>query len=185
MSGEGGGPRPAPTRAGPPEGALSVFASDEQAGHPVDTARWVRLAERVLEAEGVRGGAELALHFVDEAAMAALNRRFMDEDAPTDVLAFPIDGGADLDAVPDPGSTGPRRRTAEPTDVPLLLGDVVICPAVAGRNAADHAGSHADELALLVVHGILHLLGRDHADHDQAAAMQARERELLVRFHRS
>ena len=65
----------------------------------------------------------------------------------------------------------------------MLLGDVVICPAVAIRNAADHAGTYDDELALLIVHGILHLMGMDHEDDDEAEAMEARERELLGKFH--
>ena len=67
--------------------------------------------------------------------------------------------------------------------MPVLLGDVVICPAVAAAQAPSHAGTLADELALLVVHGVLHVLGHDHARLDEAATMQARERELLQRFH--
>jgi probable rRNA maturation factor len=65
----------------------------------------------------------------------------------------------------------------------MLLGDVVVCPAVAARQAPTHAGSYDDELALLVVHGVLHVLGMDHAEPDEAARMQARERELLDRYH--
>ena len=60
---------------------------------------------------------------------------------------------------------------------------MVVCPAVAARQAPEHAGSYDDELALLVVHGVLHVLGMDHADPTEAAAMQARERELLDRYH--
>jgi len=71
----------------------------------------------------------------------------------------------------------------DPDDLPLLLGDIVICPDVAAANAPGHAGSFDDEIALLVVHGILHLLGMDHADPAEQAAMQARERELLEQFH--
>jgi probable rRNA maturation factor len=70
-------------------------------------------------------------------------------------------------------------------DAPSLLGDVVVCPAVARRNAPTHAGSYEDEIALLVVHGILHLLGMDHIDHQEATAMERREQELLDRFHRA
>jgi probable rRNA maturation factor len=66
-----------------------------------------------------------------------------------------------------------------------LLGDVVICPAVAYRNAPEHAGTYDDELALLVVHGLLHLLGLDHDEPDEAEAMEAKERELLARYHRA
>jgi probable rRNA maturation factor len=65
----------------------------------------------------------------------------------------------------------------------LLLGDVVVCPAVAARQAPKHAGTYDDELALLVVHGVLHVLGHDHAEPDETVAMRARERDLLARFH--
>lgn len=179
--------RPAPPGQGRPrrrgeEGELEVFVADEQADEPVDVARWEALARNVLEAEGVSGAAELAVLFVDEATMAELNERFMGHQGPTDVLAFPID---DDDVVigrsPDGSTSGPDRGPDD--DVPLLLGDVVVCPAVASRNAPTHAGTYDDELALLVVHGILHVLGMDHAEPGEAAAMQARERDLLARFH--
>ena len=78
---------------------------------------------------------------------------------------------------------GPDRDDPEPGDLPLLLGDVVVCPAVAQRQAPSHAGSYDDELAVLVVHGVLHVLGHDHAEPGETAVMQARERELLDRFH--
>jgi len=86
-------------------------------------------------------------------------------------LGYSAEGGANVAMV------------AEPADLPLLLGDVVVCPAVAERQAPEHAGSYDDELALLVVHGVLHVLGHDHAEPDETAAMQARERDLLDRFH--
>jgi probable rRNA maturation factor len=165
---------------------MGVFAADEQSAEPVDTLRWVRLAESVLGAQGVRDDAELSMLFVDEDAMARLNERFLGRDGPTDVLAFPIDddvyeGGRLPDSV---GPAGPADDY-EPTDLPTLLGDIVVCPAVARRNAPAHAGTYEDEMALLVVHGILHLLGMDHADDKEAAAMERREQELLEQFHRS
>ena len=165
------------------EGDLEVFVADEQDAHPVDVARWEALARNVLTAEGVHGEAELAVLFVDEAAMAELNQRFMGHEGPTDVLAFPIDDDEEIlvGRSPDGSTTGPDRDP--PSEVPLLLGDVVVCPAVAARNAPTHAGTYDDEVALLVVHGILHVLGMDHADSAEAEAMQARERELLARFH--
>ncbi|MEW6152938.1 MAG: rRNA maturation RNase YbeY [Actinomycetota bacterium] len=164
---------------------VAVFAADEQSDEPVDTLRWVTLAESVLGAEGVRDDAEVCLLFVDEQAMAELNKRFMGKDGPTDVLAFPIDddvyeGGRVADSL---GPAGPGDDI-EPSDLPTLLGDVVVCPAVARRNAPNHAGTYDDELALLVVHGILHLLGMDHAEDAEAQAMEEREQELLARFHR-
>ncbi|MDQ2754172.1 MAG: rRNA maturation RNase YbeY, partial [Actinomycetota bacterium] len=132
----------------------------------------------------VRGDTELSVLFVDEASIADLNKRFLGKDGPTDVLAFPIDEEpAESGRSPDSGGTGPGF-TSEPIEAPVLLGDVVICPAVAFRNAPDHAGSYDDELALLVVHGILHLLGMDHEQDDEAELMEARERDLLARFYR-
>jgi probable rRNA maturation factor len=172
-------------RRTPSEGEVEVFGADEQSAEPVDVARWVALAERVLAAEGIRGDAELSLLFVDEIVMTDLNLRFMETEGPTDVLAFPIDDPVDPGRWPDSGSTGPDRDDPEPEDLPVLLGDVVICPTIAARQAPEHAGSYDDELALLVVHGILHVLGMDHADPEEAAAMQQRERDHLQRFHRS
>ncbi|HSH58586.1 MAG TPA: rRNA maturation RNase YbeY [Acidimicrobiales bacterium] len=143
---------------------VAVLVTDEQDDQPVDTRRWVNLARSVLEAEDVTDAAELSMAFVDEESMAELNQRFAGEEGPTDVLAFPIDDT-------DPGD-----------GTPAMLGDLVICPAVAARNSAHHAGTYEDEVALLVVHGILHLMGMDHEDALEAQLMQRRERELLARF---
>ena len=164
---------------------VEVFVADEQSTCTVDTLRWMRLARSVLDSEGVRGDAELSILFIDEKAIGDLNKRFLGKDGPTDVLAFPMDdepveGGRS----PDSGGSGPGWAPAEPGDMPMLLGDIVICPAVAQRNAPEHAGTYDDELALLVVHGILHLMGMDHEDDDEAAAMERREQELLDIHHR-
>ena len=120
---------------------------------------WPGASSRTRAAAG-----ELTLTFVDLAEIAELNREHMDADGPTDVLSFPLDDD------PSPG-------------VPVLLGDVVVCPAVAAEQAPTHAGSLDDELALLVVHGVLHVLGHDHADIDEATRMRTREREHLERHH--
>ncbi|MDQ6909513.1 MAG: rRNA maturation RNase YbeY [Actinomycetota bacterium] len=199
--------------------SVDVFAADEQSAEPVDALRWVRLARSVLRAQGVKGDTEVSLLFVDEAAMAELNQRFLGGEGPTDVLAFPIDddevaeGGRSPDSLgpsgPQGGDSGPAPFSGPPgggpgfghgrddvegdrddrdmsmADAPALLGDVVVCPAVARRNAPTHAGTYEDEIALLVVHGILHLLGMDHVDHQEATAMERREQELLDRFHRA
>jgi probable rRNA maturation factor len=172
-------------RRPPAEGEVEVFGVDEQHDHPVELARWVDLAANALHDSGVRGDAELSLVFVDEPTMAELNKRFMEVDGPTDVLAFPIDDPIDGGRWPDSGSTGPDREPPEIAELPMLLGDVVVCPAVAARQAPEHAGSYDDEIALLVVHGVLHVLGMDHADPEETATMQARERELLDRYHRN
>jgi probable rRNA maturation factor len=122
----------------------------------------------------------MSVLFVDELTMTDLNNRFMGHEGPTDVLSFPIDGDPTPPGRwPDDGGPGPDRADDTPDDLPLLLGDVVICPAVASRNAPEHAGSFDDEIALLVVHGILHLMGMDHAVEAERNAMQTRERELL------
>jgi probable rRNA maturation factor len=170
----------------PDEGELEVFVGDEQSDHPVDTSRWQRLAEKVLRHEGLRGEAELSVLFVDETTIADLNARFMGASGSTDVLSFPLEEElVEPGRFPDSGTTGPMdpRTRGEPPEPPLLLGDVVICPAVAARNAPTHAGTYDDELALLLVHGILHILGEDHADPAEEAAMQAKERELLALYH--
>jgi probable rRNA maturation factor len=160
------------------EGDSPIVGVIDEQSMPIDTERWVALATAVLRDEGVASPAELALWFVDEDEIAELNEEHMGESGPTDVLSFPLD-----DSDEEPFVEG----------MPLLLGDVFICPAVAARNAPAHPGSHEamhhgtvdDELALLVVHGVLHILGYDHADPDEAAAMQARERNLLSSYHRS
>ena len=154
-----------------PPGAAVVRAFDETSGPAaahdrIDTDRWAGLAAAVLHSEGVARG-ELGLRFVDPGAMAELNLAHMGAPGPTDVLAFPIDGGNGRAPGPEPA---------------VLLGDVVVCPAYAGQTADD--GRLADELALLVVHGVLHVLGYDHVHDQEAAAMQARERQLLDAHHR-
>jgi len=179
-------PRPEhrePRRVGG-DGAPEVFCADEQSAVVVDVGRWRSLVLDVLADEGVRGWAELALLFVDEPTMAELNGRYMETQGPTDVLAFPLDA---VDSAPSPGpganSHSPERRPVDPSDHPLLLGDVVVCPSVAIRQASSHAGTADDEMALLVVHGVLHVLGMHHDTPDATSAMQRREREHLERHH--
>jgi probable rRNA maturation factor len=163
------------------DGTPEVFVADEQTDVAVDVARWSRLAVRVLDAQGVHGNVELAVLFVDERAIAELNQRFLGGEGPTDVLAFPIDEDLfEIGRSPDAGSTGPDRSSEDVAEAPLLLGDVVVCPAVAAHQASERGVAVDHELALLVVHGILHVLGMDHADEEEAAVMQARERELLA-----
>jgi probable rRNA maturation factor len=195
---DGGGPERAgarrrPARRGPAGGTVTAFVSDEQSDQPVDTARWAALAEAVLGAEGVEGEAEVSVLFVDEAHIASLNQAHMGEMGPTDVLAFPIDGAGPSTGYgwtpmaagrwPDAAGPGPGRSYEPPDEEPLLVGDVVVCPAVAARQASDHAGSLDDELALLVVHGLLHLLGHDHGTDEERREMQERERALLGAHH--
>jgi len=161
---------------------MSVFASDEQSDVEVDLERWLRLARLVLADERAPYDAEVSLIFVDETAIADLNIKFLGGTGPTDVLAFPIDDDhIPSGRQPDSGGRGPGAPT-DPTDPPVVLGDVVVCPLVAQRQAPEHAGTLDDELALLVVHGVLHLLNYDHAEEQETAVMQGRERELLAKF---
>jgi probable rRNA maturation factor len=163
-----------------------VFVADEQSERTVDVARWLTLARNVLDAQGVRDDTEVSLLFVDEPTIAELHERFLGQSGPTDVLAFPIDDEPERGGrSPDVGGPGPGSGWPEGDDMPVLLGDVVVCPAVAARNATDHGVDEVDELALLVVHGLLHLLGMDHDAEDEAERMERRERELLARFHRA
>ena len=132
-----------------PGGHPAVLVSNRQ-DLPVDEAALADLARTTLEQEGLRD-VELSVSFVDETEMEDLHVRYMDEPGPTDVLSFPLD-------VDEDGSR--------------VLGDVVICPAVAARN--DPADPKA-ELRLLIVHGVLHLLGYDHKADAEKAEMWARQ----------
>jgi probable rRNA maturation factor len=180
------GPRPATSgarRYGGP-GDPDVFVADEQDDVPVDLARWQALALDVLRAQGVRGLAEMSLLFVTETEIAQLNERYMGTAGPTDVLSFPIDAElADVVLGAPSPSRGPDRAPPDLGDMPILLGDVVICPGVAARQAPQHAGTLDDELALLVVHGVLHVLGHDHAEEGERTVMRTRELALLEAHH--
>ena len=146
----------------------TVVTGDDGGGlEDAELARLGELARSVLVGEAVAGPSELTLTMVDEATIAALNAEWMGEDGATDVLSWPLDAGE----TPAPG--GP----------PVLLGDVVVCPAVAHRYAASNGRTTADELALLVVHGVLHVLGWDHVDDDEAAAMRQREHDHLTNLY--
>lgn len=170
---------------------VEVFIANEQSAFPVDEDRWMRFSLNVLKSQKVSGDAEFSLIFVDKSAITGLNERFMGKSGPTDVLSFPIEtepyiGGRS----PDSGSGSQRSSTQDSYSVPFLLGDVVVCPEVASENAAEHAGINShdgsleDEIALLIVHGILHLFGMDHELDDEAEIMEEREQELLQLHYR-
>lgn len=147
-------------------GSLRVEGQDVAGRPAVDVGRWCEVALRALEGEGVTAG-QVDLHFVDRDEIAELNRAHLGGDGPTDVLSFPYED--------DPSAVAAGSGQAT-----VLLGDVVICAEVAAGQAPEHAGSFDDELALLVVHGVLHVLGWDHADAEEATAMQQREAALLA-----
>jgi probable rRNA maturation factor len=149
---------------------VTVDVNDES-GENVDAPRLASLARFVLDRLRVHPLAELSILAVDTATMTTLHEHWMDESGPTDVLSFPMDElrpGSD-DREPEPG----------------LLGDVVLCPAVARTQAAAAGHSTDEELDLLCTHGILHLLGYDHAEPDEEREMFGRQGELLAEWQRS
>ncbi|MEY3030272.1 MAG: hypothetical protein RL058_635 [Actinomycetota bacterium] len=154
---------PSPTGVETP---ADIVVGNDQDDVPLDADRWAMLAAAVLADRGC--GGELTLTFVDEATIAELNLEHMGVDGPTDVLSFPLDAPA---------------LSVSPGGPPSLLGDVVVCPAVAERQFADHAGSLEDEIALLIVHGVLHVLGHDHAEPEEARDMRELEVLLLEQHH--
>ena len=103
---------------------------------------------------------------------------------PTDVLAFPLDG-VEVAETQGPGALtrGPARPHPDHDDMPTLLGDVLVCPSVAEKQAPTHAGNFDDELALLVVHGVLHVLGFDHDNEENLAEMRSTELSILSQHH--
>jgi probable rRNA maturation factor len=144
--------------------AVSIEVNDES-GEGVDGERVSALARFVLDALKVHPQAELSVLAVDVATMSSLHEQWMDEDGPTDVLSFPMD------------ELRPGNDDEEPE--PGLLGDVVLCPAVAAKQAAAAGHSTEEELDLLTTHGILHLLGYDHAEPDEEREMFGLQTQLL------
>ena len=141
---------------------MDVFVANEQ-DVPIDEQRVSALARHALSAEDVDDEAELSVLFVTPDHIRKLNSRFAGNDYVTDVLAFPM-------------------TEEEEEDDELLLGDVVVCPAVAQRNATQYGHSLAGEVDVLVVHGILHLLGYDHQGDKDRVQMDARLRQLIDSF---
>ena len=146
---------------------MSVFVADEQRD-AFGLSELHQLAEMVMREEGYPEDAEVTLLFVDESEMAWYNERFLDRHGATDVLSFPVEELIP-GVVPDTDPQGP----------PLMLGDVVIAPGYVRRQAEEMGVTFEDEMALMVTHGILHLLGYDHTEDDEAARMETRERALL------
>jgi len=134
---------------------------------PIDEVSLAALCRFLLGELDVNQLAELSVLLIDVAYMASLNEKWMDSSGPTDVLAFPMD---ELDTA---------RRPEESDPSPALLGDVVLCPAVAIKQASAAGHSFDAELHMLTTHGVLHLLGYDHAEPDEEREMFAVQRRLL------
>lgn len=144
---------------------MSIEVNNES-GSPVDERALIDVSRSALDAMGIDPLAELSILLLDETAMASLHEQWMDLPGPTDVMSFPQDALDDA-----PGVGGPHG--------PALLGDVVLCPPVAAAQAASAGHSTDSEMFLLTVHGILHLLGYDHAEPEEEKEMFELQASLL------
>ena len=148
---------------------MTVLVSDEHPSSGVDPEHLRSLAEAVLSAEGFPPEAEVSITLVDDDEMATWNSRALGQSGPTDVLSFPVEDFR-------PGNV----PAFVPEGPPLLVGDVVIAPDYIRRQAGELGLAVDDEMALMVAHGILHLLGYDHQDDADAELMEDRERVILA-----
>lgn len=145
---------------------MAVQLTDEQTEFAVDGEQLVALARHVLAHQRIPADMDVGILLVEPETIAGLNAAHMDKQGPTDVLAFPID---------EPGTT--------PPGIPAVLGDVVLCPQVAHAQAGEFGRTGPDEVRLLLVHGLLHLMGMDHADPQSEREMFELTDELLATFH--
>lgn len=139
-----------------------------ESGYDVDETKLLRLMEHHLGELRVSSEADVAILLVDVGAMESLHVQWMDEPGPTDVLSFPMD---EL-----------RPGTDEAPTPPGLLGDIVLCPEVAEAQARQNGQSTEDELQMLTTHGLLHLLGFDHAEPEEEREMFGLQKDLLISY---
>ncbi len=145
---------------------MSIEVSNES-GIDVSEAELVSVARFVINQMDVNPAAELSMVLLDTTAMADLHMRWMDLPGPTDVMSFPMD------------ELEPGGRPDAPEPGPAMLGDIVLCPEFAAEQAAAAGHSLGHELALLTIHGVLHLLGYDHGEPDEQREMFALQDRLL------
>jgi len=143
---------------------------NNESGVAVDETRLARLATFALEQLRIHPQAELSILCVDEPTMTAYHQKYLGEDGPTDVLSFPMD------------ELRPPDDDEEPPEG--LLGDIVLCPTVTGRQAVEHGRTPDEEAEYLLVHGLLHLLGYDHAEPADKAEMFGLKDTLLAAWRR-
>jgi probable rRNA maturation factor len=147
---------------------MSIEINNES-DESVDEVRVLALATFALDFMHLHPDTDLAIVFVDEPAMEVLHIQWMDEPGPTDVLSFPMDELR-------PGSEGQLTPAG-------LLGDIVVCPSVASAQAEVAGHETINEILLLTTHGVLHLLGFDHAEPDEEKEMFGLQREILEAFY--
>lgn len=152
---------------------MKIDIADEHPSSGIDIDQVRSWAEAALKEEGVPFSTEVSVTLVSDEQMAGWNEQALGNTGPTDVLSFPVESlrPGDLGQWPDQGP-------------PLLLGDVVIAPDYVRRQARELEADLDDELALMITHGLLHLLGYDHVDDDDAQVMEDREREILLSLGR-
>jgi probable rRNA maturation factor len=139
-----------------------------ECGYAVDELELVACSRHVMDRMKVHPDADLAITLVDEAAMTVLHEKWMDLPGPTDVMSFPMD------------ELRPGRDGVELAEG--VLGDIVLCPAVAERQAAEAGHAPVEELLLLTTHGLLHLLGFDHGEPEAKREMFELQRQLLLTY---
>lgn len=159
---------------------MSIEINNES-GVDVDELVLTQLGRFVLDALGVNPLAELSVVLLDVGAMSALHQQWMDLPGPTDVMAFPMDGAETATARLDPSAP----HAGDDGDGEAMLGDVVLCPAVAGDQASSAGHSLESELHLLCTHGILHLLGYDHGEPEEEREMFELQARLLAEWTRA
>jgi probable rRNA maturation factor len=149
-----------------------------ESGTAIPEASIAAAARFAMDRLGVSPLAELSVLLVGSGEMADLHQRWMDLPGPTDVMAFPMDEA-------DEGGLLAGGRPDSPSGGPALLGDIVLCPEVAQEQAAVAGHSVLDELQLLTVHGVLHLLGYDHAEPAEEHEMFTLQDRILDEFRRA
>lgn len=149
---------------------MSIEISNES-GMEVSEEDLLDVARFVIARMDVHPAAELSMVLVDSDTMADLHMRWMDLPGPTDVMSFPMD------------ELEPGGRPGAPEPGPAMLGDIVLCPPFAAEQAEKAGHPVAHELALLTVHGMLHLLGYDHAEPDEEKEMFALQNQLLTEWY--
>ncbi len=149
---------------------MSIELSNES-GMDVSEEDLISVARFALARMDVHPAAELSMVLVDLDTMADLHMQWMDLPGPTDVMSFPMD------------ELEPGGRPDAPEPGPSMLGDIVLCPAFAAQQARKAGHSTAHELALLTVHGVLHLLGYDHAEPEEEKEMFALQNQILAEWY--
>lgn len=149
---------------------MSVDVLNES-GVDVDVTTLTRLCRFVLRRMRLHPQTEMTMRLVEPATIATLNEQWMGKQGPTDVLSFPMD------------ELTPGRGEPEDDDDPGYLGDIALCPQIAEQQAPAAGHDRDDEIALLTVHGMLHLMGYDHATPEEHAEMFGIQGRLLVEWH--